>query len=142
MNKYVIMGVIALAAIAAYMYMKLKLNTGAMPITYNPNVVGPNQNAATASTYPFSNVGGAGATQSNQPWSNGSLRPDLSTGLDVNLTNLNMVAQGIKDLSTIASSGSELFGSISSWFSDDSGVAATDNYDYLNWGSDSGDIYA
>ena len=142
MNKYVVMGVIAIAAIAAYMYMKLKLNTGAMPITYNPNVVGPNKNGQTSNVYPYSNVGGAGATQSNQPWSNGSLRPDLSTSLDVNLTNLNMIAQGVKDLSSIATSGSELFGNISSWFSSDKEVAQADNYDFLNWGSDSEDMYA
>lgn len=137
MNKYVVMGAIGLGAAGLYLFMRSKFENGNMPVTYNPQVNGPNNNQATAAVYPYSNVGGAGATQSNQPWSNGPLRPNVSTPLDVNLTNLNMIASGLSSISSIVDSSSELWGSINSWFGDDT----SNSMDFLNWG-DSGDMYA
>lgn len=123
-----LIGGVAIAGVAAIFYFKNKSLIGAGPTSYYPGVTGSDPYntgsiySSGSNLYPYQNIGGPGATQSNQPWSNGALRPNIGPGVDINVQNLQNISSGLSSVNSIFQSAGDLWGSVSGWFgSDDEG---------------------
>lgn len=87
----------------------------------SPNSTGPTTspvpNNSTQAGYPYINQGDKRADYANQPWSN-TTRPQLTTPLDVNLSNLQLISAYASVGAELMTSGSQIYDAWNSFFND------------------------
>lgn len=121
MNKPIVYAGIGLG-VAAIGYLAYRLMQQPSQ-SYSPTSVSPYSDPTFTTnpyqTYPFTANVAPRVDNSNQPWANnnrGVLNGASALGVDVNLTNVNMMADILKSGSTIIDSGQSIWDSVSSWW--------------------------
>lgn len=132
-NVMIILGVLLLAVIGWLIFRYLKTPSQVYsPVSLNPYTSSGGMTTANHQAYPFVPNSVPRADNSNQPWYKGD-RSILTQGGGIDLlgVNINDLAQGLGDLSSILDSGSNIYSQISGWFSND--TANTVNFDVMDF---------